>query len=117
MGRTPTTKAPPKHLKADTKRWFTSVCEDYDLEPHHEKLLIMACETWDRSRECQTLLKKEGLAIIDRFGQQKPHPMLAIERDFRVLFARLVRELGLDNDEPSEDEVRPPRVVGVNRAS
>jgi len=103
---------PPGHLKAATKRWFQEVIAEYELMPHHVKLLTLAGEAWDRCTEARVMLKKEGIVIVDRFGQQKPHPAIAIERDNRLAFARLVRELGLDFNEP--DETRPPRLGGVN---
>ena len=35
---------PPKHLRADTAAWFTSVIREYELEEHHTRLLVKACE-------------------------------------------------------------------------
>jgi hypothetical protein len=39
---------PPSHLKPATKRWFVEVCEQFELEEHHRKLLTAAAECWDR---------------------------------------------------------------------
>ena len=30
---------PPKHLRADTAAWFTSIIKEYELESHHVRLL------------------------------------------------------------------------------
>jgi hypothetical protein len=38
----------PKHLQPATRQWFASVVEDYELEPHHVRLLTLAAEAWDR---------------------------------------------------------------------
>ena len=105
------TKKPPKHLRAETRKWWLSVTEDYDLELHHLRLLSMAAETWDEYCAAREAIKKHGMTYADRFGQPKSRPEIAIERDCRIGFARLIRELGLDLGEP--DEVRPPRIVGV----
>jgi|SRR5215467_12683743 len=103
---TKTNKA-PKHLKVATRRWFESVIEDYELEPHHVRLLTLACETWDRCQEARDAVKKHGLTFENRYGEVKTRPEVAIERDCRIAFARLVRELNLDS-EPAEDGGRPP---------
>lgn len=98
----------PKHLRPDTATWWASVAADYLLEPHHVRLLTLACEAWDRCHEARQALEKHGLTYADRFGQPHPRPEVSIERDSRIGFARLVRELNLDLDPP--DEQRPPRL-------
>lgn len=96
----------PKHLKANTRKWFISVCETYDLEPHHIKLLTLAAETLDRCQGARQVIAKNGATFIDKFGQPKPRPEIAIERDSRIAFARLLRELNLDTETP--ETPRPP---------
>jgi len=105
----PKTKA-PNHLTAATQRWWEGVASEYELESHHLKLLTAAAESWDRGQEAREILAAEGLCTTDRFGQRRAHPAAAIERDAKGLFARLVRELGLDVDGPGEN--RPPRIGG-----
>jgi phage terminase small subunit len=58
----------------------------------------MACEAHDRATEATETIEAEGAYYQDRFGCPKAHPAVAVERDARVLFARLVRELDLDGD-------------------
>lgn len=98
----------PTHLEKETKLWWSEVAADYELEPHHLRTLTLACEQWDRAQAARKLIKKEGITITDRFGQPKPHPAVAIARDASIAFARLMRELALDDTDPS----RPPRVGG-----
>ena len=90
----------PKHLKPDTGKWFKSVIKDYELEPHHIRLLTLAGEAWDRCQEAREIVDKEGLTAKDRFGQLRQHPAISIERDCRIAFARLLRELNLDVESP-----------------
>ena len=42
----------PKHLKAATGRWWEAVCDGWNLEDHHRRLLTLAAEAWDRSVQC-----------------------------------------------------------------
>ena len=96
----------PKHLAATTRRWWEQVATDYILESHHIRLLTLAGETWDRGVQARLALKG-GLTYTDRFGCPRARPEIAVERDSRIGFARLVRELGLDVENP--DDARPPR--------
>ncbi|MEJ7714176.1 MAG: hypothetical protein WKF40_00095 [Thermoleophilaceae bacterium] len=52
-------------------------------------------------------LAQHGTTYTDRFGQPRARPEVNIERDARIAFARLLRELDLDG-EPAPDP-RPPR--------
>ncbi len=102
---------PPKHLRAATRRWWQSVVKDYELEPHHIRLLTLAAEAWDHCQAAREALATHGTVYTDRFGQPRARPEVAIERDARTGFARLLRELALDVSEPADD-VRPPRLRG-----
>jgi P27 family predicted phage terminase small subunit len=98
----------PKRLRAATRRWWTEVVRDYDLEPHHLRLLTLACEAWDRCQQAREILRRDGIVTTDRYGSPKAHPAVAIERDSRLAFARLLRELDLDG-EPLPDPRMPRR--------
>lgn len=101
---------PPGHLRPATKRWFTSVLDDFDLDPHHIKLLTLAGEAWDRGQAAREIVDDKGMTYNDRFGQPKARPEVSIERDSRIGFARLLRELALDVDAP-DDAPRAPRTA------
>ncbi len=100
----------PRHLSTPSRTWWESVVSSYELEPHHIRLLTHAAESWDRAAEARKLVDKEGIVILDRFGQQKEHPATRIERDSRLTFAKLLRELALDVEAP--DAARPPAIHG-----
>ena len=99
---------PPTHLRPATKRWWSSVVEDFDLEQHHLKLLTRAAEAWDRGEQAREAIAEHGLTYVDRFGAPRARPEVAMERDCRTGLARLLRELALDVDPPSEAP-RAPR--------
>jgi len=91
---------PPAHLTPPTADWWRSVVSEYTLEPHHLRLLALAAEAWDHYQQAHTILSKEGFTYEDRFGAPKTRPEVAIVRDNRLAFARLIRELGLDVEDP-----------------
>ena len=103
----PTIK-PPAHISADSKRWFAAVLDDYVLEPHELKLLILACESWDRATLARETIAKDGLTYTDRLANIRKHPAVSIAEAATIAFARLTRELSLTDTTP--DENRPPSI-------
>ena len=97
----------PVHLSDSTRVWWRSVVREYQLEPHHLRLLQAAAECWDRLQQARELLARDGLVIEGREGGMRPHPAAAIERDSRIAFARLIRELDLDVEPPSSARTSP----------
>ena len=104
----------PKHLSPETAQWWASVMADYALEPHHIRLLTLACEAFDSAQDAREILQREGKIFIDRFDQPKPRPAVGIQRDSAIGFARMLRELDLDIAAPT-DRARPPSLLS-NRA-
>jgi P27 family predicted phage terminase small subunit len=98
----------PSHLSAASKKWFREVVSAYELEPSHLRLLTLAAEAWDRATEARKVLAEEGIITHDRYNKPKAHPCVAIERDSRLAFARLLRELDLDASAPPD--TRPPHL-------
>lgn len=96
----------PAHLRPATAAWWQEVCDEYTLEPHHIRLLTLAGEAWDRCQQAREALQEHGLTFEDRFGAPRPRPEIPVERDSRLAFARLIRELDLDCSEPPVS--RPP---------
>ena len=106
----------PLHLTEQTRIWWRSVLREYALEPHHIRLLQAAAECWDRLQEARQLLARDGLVIEGREGGMRPHPAAAIERDSRIAFARLIRELDLDVEPPASDRTSPAALRSNRRA-
>jgi phage terminase small subunit len=104
----------PKHLRPPTRRWFQSVLEDYALEQHHVRLLTAAAECWDRLLGAREAIDQHGTTYTDRFGCPRARPEVAIERDCRISFARLLRELDLDT-EATPASSRPPALRSNRR--
>lgn len=102
--KTPKVK-PPKHLSSESKKLFQWVIDSFFLEPHHIRLLALMCEADDRATQARKDVEKNGLTFTDRYGQIKMNPSVQIERDSKVIFARLLRELSLSE---TPDESRPP---------
>jgi phage terminase small subunit len=82
------------------------VHSNWRLEAHHSRLLEMACDAWDRACQAREILAKDGIVIGGREAAVRPHPAVAIERDARIAFARLVAQLNLDTELPVDPSMR-----------
>jgi phage terminase small subunit len=93
--------SPPKHLSVASRRLWREIVADYDLPPHALALLTAALEAKGRMDEARATVARDGAYVAGRFGL-RAHPALAVERDSRIAFARLIREVGLDLVDPAE---------------
>ena len=91
------------------RRIGADIVAAYELESHHLRLLQAACESWDRLQAARVVLDRDGISYVDRFNAPRARPEVAVERDAKVSFARLVRELNLDGA-PGPDAPRPPAI-------
>lgn len=92
-----TTPKPPSHLSKESKRLWTDIVTEYIFDDAASlSVLQTALEARDRLQECRERINKEGLTVLDRFGQTRPHPLLSAERDARSGVLQGFKMLGLD---------------------
>jgi len=94
------TQQSPKHLSRETKAWWKSIVDAYELEEHQFKILLVACEALDRREQARALLKKNGLTFTDDKGMIRQRPEVCIERDSSTAFLRALRALKLEGEAP-----------------
>jgi phage terminase small subunit len=102
-------KRAPEHLQPATQKWWRAVVKEWSLDEHHIKLLTLAGEAWDRCVQARETLAQEGTTFLDRFDQPRARPEIGIERDSRIAFSRLLRELDLDGAVATPS--RPPAIL------
>lgn len=86
-----------KHLTTKGKKFIKNILRDYQIDDAAgQTLLLIAAEAFERCEEARLRIKKEGSILIDRFGQQKTHPSIAIERDSRQQVIAALRALNLN---------------------
>lgn len=101
-------KAPPG-LGPKGKQFWKRVQAEIPLEEAHDlERLRLACTTLDDIEEAEKAIRAEGRYLKNRFGELRENPALKTVRDSRVVFCRIVRELGLDLEDAPES--RPPRL-------
>jgi phage terminase small subunit len=102
---------PPKGLQPGQRRLWAAVVEAFELEDHHLRTLESACRELDRAEQAEQVIATDGEYVTDRYGNPKAHPAIAVARSSRLAAARLLRELGLEDD-VQVDVRRLPRSRG-----
>ncbi len=101
---------PPDSLSTAAKKWWRAIQSEFAIaDPGGLLVLTTALEAYDRMVEAKALIDEQGLTVLDRFEQRKPHPAVVIERDCRGQMLMALRHLSLDL-EPLE--TRPGRPDG-----
>jgi P27 family predicted phage terminase small subunit len=93
-------KAPPAHLSTDGRRMWRELIADYELDDAGALALLQAaCEAHDRAQQARRRIDRDGVLLVDRFNQKKPHPAVAIERDARGQMIAALKALRLAPEE------------------
>jgi P27 family predicted phage terminase small subunit len=89
-------KSVPTHLSDEMQAWWHLVMAGHALNAHRQHLLRLAAEAFDRCQQARKQLLKEGTTFRDKNGNLRSHPAIAVERDARTSFAKLLAQLDLD---------------------
>src|SRR5438552_12288015 len=76
--------------------WRKIVAEFGIEDPAGQTILRTGLEALERLRAAQAEVARDGITVIDRHGQRKAHPALAVERDARTGLLSAFRLLRLD---------------------
>ena len=99
---------PPKGLTPAARRMWREIQEEYEIDdPVGLKLLGSAVESYMLVQQAQEEIRRDGLTLIDRYDQKKPHPLLAVMRDARSSMLAAMKALNLDL-EPLRDKPGRP---------
>ena len=105
--RAPSLAKPPRHLSGEARRRWRALVAEYHLRDEAGlQILRTALEALDRALSSTAAIAVQGATFTDRFGQPRPHPLLATERDARAQYLAGLKMLNLDL-EPVRD--RPGR--------
>jgi len=96
----------PKDLKKTGRAFWKRVLTEYQLEEAHDlQRLQMAARCLDDIDDAEKKIETDGMFVTDRYGQIKEHSAGKVQRENRIIFCRIIRELALDLSE----DTRPPR--------
>ena len=88
-------RTPPIGLAGAGRRLWLALWDNSALphSPQLHEVALLACKQADRAAECREVLSQSGLLSHDRFGQEKPHPLVAVERSATATCAALVAQI------------------------
>lgn len=87
----------PKHLSRKAKKIYRDLVDEYAIvDVAGLEILKTALESYDRAQSAREQIDNDGMTVTDRYGQIKPHPLLANERDSRAGFLAAMKNLNLD---------------------
>jgi phage terminase small subunit len=100
----------PAHLSLASRRLWNSIQRDFELRDDELSVLELALKSLDRARNAAERLDNEGLTLPGRTGD-RVHPLVAVERSASLTFGRLMRQLGLSDDDVAAGTAARPRVL------
>ena len=103
------TARPPAHLSVEARALWKAIVNEYVItDAAGLAILRTALEARDRAEAARLAIDAEGLTVADRFGQARPHALIACERDARAAFLAGMRALNLDLEPLRDRAGRPP---------
>jgi len=98
----------PSGLKKQGQAFWKKINSETIFEDSYDiERLLMAAKTLDEISIAEVAMKKTGMFIKDRYGSLREHPACKTIRDNKIIFCRIIRELGLDIEQP--EDPRLPR--------
>lgn len=96
-------RKPPQGLAASGIALWAATHAARFVTDTQAELLLLACKQADRAAEARLILSSETIVGLDRFGQEKPHPAVQIERMASLACAAIMEKvLGKPSGEKSE---------------
>ena len=98
----------PDHISDDARVLGKKLLDEYEINDiAGVAILIKILEAWDTADNAQKIINKQGMMIVDRFGQSKPNGLLPVLRDARSQFLAGIKALHLEITEPENEIGRP----------
>lgn len=97
---------PPADFSDKARELWRAVVPARVRSPGGRALLELALRALDRAAMASAQVAEEGmLSITATTGAKHLHPLLKVERENRQLFARVMKDLGLDWHQPTDGAV------------
>jgi len=97
-----------KNIRPEASRAARKLIDEYNITDSGGLELVKSfAAAFTTELNCQDQIDDEGLTIIDRFQQMKPHPLLPTLRDSRAQKLAALKGLNLDVI-PAKDSVGRP---------
>jgi P27 family predicted phage terminase small subunit len=101
---------PPAHLSEAAALFWQRVVREYAMHDDEVGLAILtsAMEAWDRSEQARAVIEREGIAVKDRYGRPRAHPLLSVQARFADQYRAAIKQLRFDTEPVHPGPGRPP---------
>jgi hypothetical protein len=79
----------------------------FDFEVHEHELLLQVCRLLDRLDELEADIAERGPMVDTRFGERRPNPAVAEERQLSLALGRLLAQLDIPGPDGGEPLMSP----------
>lgn len=104
----------PRGLKAEGRRLWKSITDEFEVEERNLQLLEIACRSFDRVKALEAEADKTGLTINSPQGL-RANPALAEARAYAKQAATILATLKLPGLEDDEEKPKPRAIRGAYR--
>ena len=88
---------PPSGLSAEHRRLWAELVAEYEIVDRGGlEILRSGLRSLAQAEAAEAIVTRDGSVQVDRFGQAKAHPLLAVARDFRAQWQQALRNMNLD---------------------
>lgn len=99
MSETHKKQQPPRHIGKTGATWWKSVIANHTPSPTDYALMILAAECLDTAASARDEIKKQGMVVPTKHSF-KTNPLVAVEGNNKLVFLRLIRQLGIQGETP-----------------
>jgi phage terminase small subunit len=95
---------PPATLTKKSAAYFKQFVSDYEIDDSGIEVLVRVCQSMDTADAAAAGLKKHGsLMSKDRFGCDRAHPLVMIERQSAAAVINGIKALGVLKHDKTND--------------
>ena len=88
---------PPSHLSKKAKHLWRQITAAFTIDDAPGLMLLTsALEAYDRLNEARAELKRDGISVVDRWGQRKQHPSVQTEASARGQMHQALKLINID---------------------
>ena len=94
--------AVPSGLSAESRRLFGKLTKEYAIaDAGGVEILRSGLLSLDQAMRAEASIAADGQTFKDRWGQLRPHPLLAAARDHRAAWLNALKSLNLAIGDPT----------------
>lgn len=95
-------------ISASAEKLRREIADEYEIhDSGGQAILRKLAEAQTRFERARADIDRDGQTLVDRFGQLRAHPLLAVERDARAQVLAAIHALNLDVI-PSREKIGRP---------